>query len=408
MYKDLFKENRSILFFGLLLTFFSSFGQTFLISLYLPALVRDFDLTLAGIGSLYGLITIASAFLLTFAGKFIDTMSLRHYALWSILLMTASLLVMGMAQNFFVMVLGFLGLRFAGQGLLPHTSITTMARYFDKMRGKAMSVATLGHPIGEAVFPVLVAIAISTWGWRQALYASAVVLAVGLLPYLLLVIRRKEKKARPVAVSGGPTWTQWQVLKSKPFWQMAPNVFLLPMVTTAFFFYQVPLAESKGWPVEWIAMAFTGFALASSTSMVVSGWMIDRFSARKLFPFYLLPLLLALLLLRYFPGKWVAFGYLILTGIAVGFGSTIKSAVQVELFGVQSIGAVRSLFSTLIVLSTAFGPAIFGWSLGLGFTFNQMIVGTVVLLLVIMVQSFRILPAFAYKRAAIQIRRKLH
>ena len=407
MFNNLFHGNKSLLAFGLLLTFFSSFGQTFLISLYLPSLVETFDLTMAGIGGLYGIVTIASAFLLTLTGKYIDRTSLRYFSLASILVLILSLIIMATAQNFAMMVAGMLGLRFAGQGLLPHASITAMARYFDKARGKAISVATLGHPIGEAVFPVLVAVSITSFGWRNALLLSAGLLAIVLLPYLLLVIRKKEKQ---IAMNNPPASTvpisQWKVLSSPHFWLIAPNVFLMPMITTAFFFYQVPLAESKGWSIEWMALGFTGFAMASSSSMVVSGWMIDRFSARKIFPFYLIPLIFGLSLLLMSDAKWITFGYLLLTGIGVGFGSTLKSALQVELFGTASIGAVRAVFSTIIVLSTAFGPALVGWGLDRNVTFHQMIMISIGLLLLVMVQSFRVLSPVTTARIVLRLRKK--
>ena len=47
-------------------------------------------------------------------------------------------------------------LRFFGQGAMTHAGETTMARYFGKNRGKALSVATLGGMIGVMFLPYIV------------------------------------------------------------------------------------------------------------------------------------------------------------------------------------------------------------------------------------------------------------
>lgn len=399
-FRKLIKENKPLLLFGLLLTFFSGFGQTFLFALYVPELTRAFSLSNTAFGSIYAGATLASAAVLPFLGKQIDRYPLKHYSIGVVLLLATALLVAAVAPNVVVLAIGVWGMRLGGQGLMTHTSVTTMGRYFDRVRGKAISIATLGHPIGEALLPILAALAIGAFGWRTTLAGSSALLLLVLLPFLWKGVRFPEPLLKPVTGSGqqNKQWTSRSLLRSKYFYMIAPNVLLLPMLTTALFFYQIALADYKSWSVEWIAISFTAFAVASSLSMLLAGPLVDRFTAKNLFPFYYLPFMLALLLLAFLEGKWLAPAYLVLTGISVGFGSTIKSSVQAEIFGVASLGTVRSLFSTFTVVSTAVGPPLFGLLLDKGVDFGQLLLMAFGMVLLVVLLSFHIYSGFTRKR----------
>jgi MFS family permease len=399
-----FKENITMVGFGLLLTFFSGFGQTFLLSLYVPRISEEFNLSNSLFGSVYAMINLASAASLPFLGKLIDKYSLKRYSVIVFVFVSGSLILTSFSMHPVILFLGLWGIRLGGQGLLTHTAITTMARNFDHTRGKAISMATLGHPAGEALLPILVALIISNYGWRASLQVSAVLVLIILIPYALKVIPSANSytglnnEKRPEDVEKA-TWTQKQVLRSRYFRLIAPAVFILPMISTGLFFYQVALAEFKGWTAEWIALCFMCFAIASSTCMLIGGALVDRWTARNLFPFYLVPYLLGILILFSSDQPWIVPLYLTLLGITTGFGSTIKNAVMAELFGAASMGTVRSLFGTLMVLSSAVGPLFFGIMLDNGFGFNGLLLACVVMIGVVVILNFRVPSAYSKKKA---------
>lgn len=406
-YIQFIRENRSLLTFGLMLTFFSSFGQTFLIALYVPSFMDKFEFSNGEFGTLYGIITLASAFALTFVGKLIDRYSIKAYTIVSVLLMGLSLLAIAVSSNIVAFILGLWGLRLAGQGLMPHIAVTSMARYFpDKFRGTAIGTSTLGHPLGEALFPIIIALVIINVGYQEALMVSAAALILVLVPFVKRGLELRPFKEVIESESGEKVvkWTQWQVLKSKKFLLTAPAIFVLPMLTTAFFFYQVPLSHAEGWSAQWIASCFVGYAIANSLSMLASGPLIDRHTAKTLFPYHLIPLVMGLATILIFDGAWTAVVYMIFVGISSGFGSTIRSALQAEIFGTATLGAVRSIYSTLIVISTAVGPAMFGLLLDGGYSFNVLLGLSITILLITTAQSFFILPAISIKRFLVRFR----
>ena len=153
-YVTFFLANRRFLAFGLLLTFSSSFGQTFYIALFGEQIRADFSLGHGGFGTLYSLATLTSSVILVWAGRRIDDVDLRVYtALVCVGLIVACFLMAVIPGSVPLLFLTVALLRMSGQGLLGHTAATTMARYFDADRGKALSVSSLGYPAGKTASP---------------------------------------------------------------------------------------------------------------------------------------------------------------------------------------------------------------------------------------------------------------
>ena len=170
------RTHARLLGFGVLMTFCSSVGQTFFISLFSGEIRAAFALSDGEFGSLYSLGTLASATLLLGAGRLIDRVPLQLFAAAVLVLLATVCLLMGLAGNALVLVVALFGLRFFGQGLASHSAIVAMGRYFEATRGRAVSIATLGHTLGEAVLPSIAVAALALAGWRQVWSGAAVIL----------------------------------------------------------------------------------------------------------------------------------------------------------------------------------------------------------------------------------------
>ncbi len=397
-YGRFLRENFSLLSFGFLLTLFSSFGQTFLISLYVPEIGAAFQLSNTQLSSLYAAGTLGSAFTLPWVGRYIDTVALGRFTLGVLSGLFISLLLLSVAPHPLIVLLAFYGLRLSGQGLMSHTSVSTMARAFSIDRGKAISVATLGHPSGEAILPVLVAFAIGALGWRYTLQLSALSVVVLVAPiafFQLRAVPRVVAHPRRSVTEGDKSaakraYNPLRLLRTRPFWIITPAVFLLGFLNTAVFFFQVQLGQSKGWSPEWVAGSLAAYAGASALAMLLSGPLVDRLSARRTFPFFLGPYLVGLLLLAAFRAPLIYPIALFLMGFSNGAGSTIKNALLAEVYGTEIIGAVRSFFATVMVFSTALGPVTFGLMLDLGPGFDVILLLSALCTLAVMGWSLRV------------------
>jgi MFS family permease len=384
----LLRDSLPLLAFGLLLTFFSSFGQTFLLSLYVPDIEALLGISNTVFGSLYAVATLSSAFTLPWLGGRFDRMPIRAYTLMVLVGLMAALLLLSSARHLIVVVIAFYGLRLFGQGLMSHTAVSAMARYFEGNRGKAIGIATLGHPIGEATLPLLVTLLIGGFGWRSTLQFSALSIAVVVLPATLLFLRRARSRLEKFEAANDTDATTavhqsiWQLMAERRFWIITPLVFMTGYTNTALFFFQLKLGDARGWSPEWVAGSLSAFALASALGMAGAGPLVDRLSGRQLFPGYMIPYVAGLLILVFFHQPVAYPVALLLMGLANGSGSTVKNAMLAEIYGIQIIGKVRSVFTTVMVISTALGPISFGILLDAEFSYGwifSLVAGVIVL-----------------------------
>ncbi len=386
-YGAFIREQRPLLAFGLLLTLASSFGQTFFISLFLPDITREFELSSQAFGTLYALATLASGLLLPAAGRWIDRIPLDRFTALVLGGLGASALLLSRAEGLVLLAVALFALRLTGQGLSSHTGLTTMARYVRAGRGKALSIASLGFPTGEAVLPLLVAAALGVVGWRNLWILAGAIALLGLLPLAQILLRRARVETDPqrlaairasqettgpgeldsstredLTSAGGSRpdvpahragWTLSQVLRDLRFWLLLPAAVLPPFWATGLILYQSAVAEARGWTLTLMASAFVSFAAARVVFSLVAGPGIDRWSARTLFPWAVIPMGGGVLFLALGSAPWIAFVYMGLLGTSLGVSSNVKTALWAELYGTSHLGAIKSLDGGIMVLSTA-------------------------------------------------------
>lgn len=378
-YRRFFLRQPSLLSYGLSFAFFSSFGQTFLISLFVPFFLADFSLSGTGFGAFYSAATLGSALLLPWAGAWLDRVRLTRFSAAVVGLMALSALLLAVSWNLVVFFPALLGVRLAGQGLSSHTALTAMARYSGRDRGKALSIAGLGFPMGEAVLPLLLAGSISLVGWRQSWALVGGLAAVLFGPWMVWLLHRSGLELDPRKVreadahgdagegtDGGPearSWARSEVLRDPRFWLVLPAVLLPAFWATGLFLYQTRIAELKGWSLALMASSFVAFAMTRIVFSLVTGAVLDRLSARQVFPFCLVPLGAGLALLTLYDPSWVAFGFMSCLGATMGMAATLQTALWAELYGIRHLGAIKAMMTSLVVLSTAASPILAGFVL---------------------------------------------
>ena len=383
-YFELFLQERRILCFGVLMTFFSSFGQTFFISLFSKELEDEFGMGSAAYGTMYSLATLCSAACLPLLGRYVDHVDLRKYSIGVLLAMGAGCVCLGNAREVWQVVAVLFLLRLTGQGLCGHVANTTMARRFDVRRGKALGISALGFSFGEGIFPAVTIFLFSKIGWRMTCWLDAAVLAVVTIPLVAHLLAPPGLRKPPSQVAqtaeipkGEKEWTRSHVLKDWRFYTLLPNHLFIPFAVTGLIFHQLELAGSKGWTMETLAMAFMGFAVARIGSSLVVGTWVDKVGARRLFPFVSVPICLGIGFLSTSDAKVMAWVYMGLMGASMGYASAVGAALWAEVYGVRHLGAIKSLATSLGIFGTALGPVLFGWVLEYGLGFPWVLGGTV-------------------------------
>jgi MFS family permease len=372
-YRAFVTAHPALLGFGFTMTFASSVGQTFFIGAFGPSVQESFGLSHAGWGGIYMAGTLLSALCLPWTGALIDRFKLKPYTLIVFAVLVGATLFMALVPHVALLVAAIFFLRQSGQGLSSHIAVTTMARYFSAGRGKAVALATLGFAAGESVLPVLVVAGIAVIGWRQTYAASGIALVVLILPLLLWLLARPawtegagdiEFADRNHFAADGRivarSWTRGEVLRHWRFYLLLPAVMGPSVIGTAMFFHHLALAEAKGWSAAWITGNYWGYAIGSVSAGLLAGPLIDRISAVRVIPIFLVPMIAALLIIAAFDQAYWVWPYLFLLGVTVGINYTGIAALWAEIYGVEHIGAIRSLIASFSVFASALGPPLMG------------------------------------------------
>ncbi|WP_224485095.1 MFS transporter [Robertkochia aurantiaca] len=387
------QQNRAPVSFAWSLTFLSSFGQTFLLSLYVPELLKAFELSKAGFGSVYAVCTVIASVVMLTVGHTIDHKPVKKVTAFALLALAISCFLLGFSEyHIALLFVAVTGLRLNGQGMLTHIGFTLMSRYFNKDRGKALSLTSLGFSVGEAVFPLIISLLILRFDYRVAAFASGVLLLVYMIALRFMDLRGFDRQR---AVTGKQNWSKLaatfgELIRDKRFFIIVSPSFALGFVSTAIFFYQYVFVEDKGWSVALYATFFTVYAVTRFMLSVLGGVWVDRFGARKLFSFYLFPMSLGLLAFAFINHIVGALVFLIMAGVTMGIAGTVKTAVIAEVYGTAKMGTIRSLFTMFMVLSTALGPLLVGGMLDKGISFPYVILSLMVLMILAQFNAMRI------------------
>ncbi len=379
--------NPRFLSFGVATAFLSSFGQTYVISLFGGEIRAAFGLSHGDFGAVYAAGTLTSAAILIWAGRKIDDIDLRYFTLAVTLGLAAACAVMAATQNAIWLIGSIFLLRFTGQGLMSHTSATSMARYFDANRGKALSVAGMGYAMGEAIFPLIVVSVIAWLGWRGAWLAAGLVLIAAALPVAFWLLKGQAARHRRYLERldedtrtgrGGAGWTRRQMLRDRRFYMFLPSYIAPAAIFTGLFFHQIHLVEVKAWDLTTFAAGYSLYAACHIASVFAAGWVIDRISAWSLIRFYLAPMAAACLTIWGFDDPFAIFVYMVLLGIGSGIVQVTHSAVLAEMYGTAHIGGIKALGAALMVFGSALGPVFMGWLIDGGISFETVALGCAV------------------------------
>ena len=268
-------------------------------------------------------------------------------------------------------------MRLSGQGLMSHTATTTISRYFERSRGRALSTTWLGLSLAEFILPLLIVFLLTVIEWTN-IWLSISVLVIIVLPLASFFLvknvnldsrenyNKKNEKRKKIK-----QWKRVEVLKDYRFYIVCINMLAMPWIATGSFVYQSFISTSKGWGPYVIAQSFMAYSILSVITLFFSGFLIDKFSSRKLLIYMNIPLLFSAFVLYYFNNPFSSFIFLGLIGISNGLANVLGSSTWAEIYGVKYIGSIKALTTALMVFSTAFGTALFGILIDNNFSIEQ-------------------------------------
>ncbi len=379
-----------VILFGFIFTFFSSFGQSFFLGLFNSSIRDALSITHGQFGTIYASATLLSSLIIIWVGKKIDDIDVFKFGSFVTLLLSFSCYFFSKVSSVTFLFIAIFLMRFSGQGLMSHTATTTISRYFTKSRGKALSIGWFGLSTAEFILPVFVIYLLTFMEWRNIwISISFVILFLPIISHFLIKKIKldsreidKDKNKKKLMIKN---WKRIEVIKDYRFYIVCANMLAMPWIATGIFVYQSFILSSKNWGPYVIAQSFMAYSVLSVITLFIAGFLIDKFSSRRLLIYMNLPFLLSLFLIIVFDNPIISFLFLGLIGISNGLANVLGSATWAEVYGVKYIGSIKALTTALMVFSTAFGTAVFGLLIDNGFSIEEIsiISGTYILLALI-------------------------
>ena len=373
------KSNFKIIIFGFVFTFFSCIGQSFFIGLFNSSVRNELNITHGEFGAIYGIATLSSSLMLIWIGKKIDDLKLINYSLLVVVFLSLSSLFFSLINGLIFLFIGIFFLRLSGQGLMAHTASVAISRFFDRNRGKALSYAWTGMSLGEFFLPIVIVYLLTFIYWRILWQVLTIIIILFLPVFIYFTIKEVKISSREKHNKDNfsknlkkiKSWKRSEILRDLKFYSILPAMVASSFIITGIVINQSFIIESKGWEKFAMAKAFMFYSIFTLLSLFVSGFLVDKFTSRKLFPLLNVPLLLSLIVLTVFDHPISVFVFMGLMGISNGLTNVLMTSFWAEIYGVYYLGSIKALTGSLMVFSTALATIVFGLLIDLGYSIEN-------------------------------------
>jgi MFS family permease len=146
----------------------------------------------------------------------------------------------------------------------------------------------------------------------------------------------------------------------------------------------------KDWSIEIYALTMPVFSILLMIFVLISGWAVDKWSAKDLTKFFLLPLVIGCICLAYGKSESTMVIFMMFAGITSGFATSIAGSLWAELYGTKYLGEIKSVVTSGVIASTALSPGFMGYLIDRDISIeSQVIVIAICMILLTGLMTFR-------------------
>lgn len=382
-------------------------GQTAGVSVFTDYLLAATGLSRLALSNAYLIGTLTSGLLLPFGGVFIDRFGARLVVVAAALWLALTLMFLSVSDRlahslstrlsldsslplaFGLLCLGFVSLRFSGQGMLTMVSRTTLGKWFDRRRGMASGTSGIFVSFGFSSAPLLLSFFIDGFGWRGAWLTMAAMVGVGMGAIGWLLFRDNPEECglvmdgpavqtplaavEPATESTGKSpvppspsqphyipprdFTRREALRTLAFWSVTLALATQALTITGITFHIVDIGAAAGLPPKQTVALFLPIGILSTATGYLVGILSDRLRLKYLFIAMMVCEALGLMGVAHldsWPWRVLAIAGLGFTGGCFG---TLSTVTMPRYFGRRHLGAIAGVNMMTLVIASAIGPS---------------------------------------------------
>ncbi|MGB3292899.1 MAG: MFS transporter [Phormidesmis sp.] len=370
-------------------------GQTIGVSVFTDHLIAATGLSRLALANAYLVGTLTSGCLLPFGGKLLDRLGARRVVVLASVGLGITLAYLALCDHLItflsgwlplsptaiaavVLILGFVSLRFCGQGMLTMTSRTMLGKWFDRRRGQASGIEGIFVAFGFAIAPYGFSQAIALLGWRGTWLVLAAVVGLGMSSVGWLLYRdnpeicglRMDGDAPRLAMPSdeGRTatpleealWglTRRQAISTLAFWAVTLAFASQALSITGITFHIVSIGAEMGIAEAAMVTIFIPMAVVSTVVGFAVGLACDRLPIRFIFIFMMVGQAAGIAAIANLDIAWMLIPAVVGLGISGGCFGTLTTVVLPRFFGRAHLGAIAGVQMMLVVIASALGPSL--------------------------------------------------
>ncbi len=410
-----------ILFAGIVGIIMSIPGQTMGVSVFTDHLIEDLSVSRVSLSTAYLLGTAASGFIITYAGALYDRMGARIIAIFSgfflgmmLIYLTRLDIIARSVENilpgadpaviiFVLLVVGFFGIRFFGQGVLTMTSRNMVMKWFDQRRGFANSFVGVFTAFGFSYSPRIIQRMIDQSGWRNTWIYLALVCGIVFVVFAFIFFRdnpedaglipdgRKRKVISGKRFKSTPdkNYTLREAVRTFSFWIFNLTLTMNALYITAYTFHVVSVFEHYGFDSDTAVSIFLPTAVVAVIFTFTGSWLSDYMRLKFLLSFNTFGLLLSMLGMLLLGSAYGISLIIAGNGISNGMFGILMSITWPRFFGTGHLGKISGFAMSWTVIGSALGPFIFSLSNRMTQSYNYAVMVLGLLTFALFMLSFK-------------------
>ena len=324
-----------------------------------------------------GVVTrIAAALLAPMLGTIVDRRGPRGVMAVGVVCLAAGAVILGLAQSLGHVFLGYGVVMAIGLVTLGElTGDSTVARWFVRHRGRALSWATMGMSAAGVILPLPLAFAISRFGWRMTWLGLSV--AIVSLGCAATVAMRRTPEDSGLHPDGGSrlraaattadgvqtrerSLTARQAAATSAFWLLVLSTNLAALALFGANLHLFSYLGDKGLSPGTAAGLVTYLYVLQAVSKPLWGFVAERVHVRYCISACYVGGALGLLLLVRSASLIALVVFATVYGLTRGAQSFVTSLAWADYFGPAAQGAIRGIATPFRLAASSLGPVLGG------------------------------------------------